>query len=376
MKILFFINVIPPQYGGGFLRVFKIASRFKCYGLLYKIMTYTKKNVYRDMMGITSQDCIFLQNKIISIFLLVFFLFKNRKNFDVLYIASTQWYTVMPTYICKFLGKKVVAGITLSMVDSPAVSVKGWVKSLYYKFKNSQFKKADYLFVNSPLLYKECVDCGFSEYKVRLINNPVDTDIFHPVGEQEKGLLKNELGIDNGIKTLLFVGSINYRKGADLLPEIFERLFRKTTQRINFIMCGQDGYPESQEIINGIKRVLNKNGSMFILKREAQDVHKYYKIADIFIFPTTNEGMPNVILEAMASGCMIICNNLHGITDYSLSKEFLVTDNNVDEYVDRIIDFESNKNFYKSLIDKNVEIIKHDFSIQKVDDSIKSILVQ
>ena len=376
MKILFFINVVPPQYGGGFLRVFKIASRFKCYGLLFKIITYTPKDVYREIMGIASHDCVFLRNKVFSTFTLIYYLIVNRKKFDVLYIASTQWYTVMPTFICKLLGKKVVAGITLSMVDSPAAPVDGWLKSLYYKVKNSQFRQADYLFVNSPLLYEECLGCGFSEKKVKLINNPVDTGVFHPVVEQEKKLLEKELGIDDTAETFLFVGSINRRKGADLFPEIFERLFKRFARKINFIICGQDGYPESQEIIDGIRNVFNENGSMFILKREVQDVHKYYKVADVFIFPTTNEGMPNVVLEAMASGCMIVCNTLPGITDYSLSKEFLVNDNDVDEYVDRIIDFEANKCSYKNLIAKNIEIIKQDFSIEKVDGTIKSILIQ
>jgi glycosyltransferase involved in cell wall biosynthesis len=47
------------------------------------------------------------------------------------------------------------------------------------------------------------------------------------------------------------------------------------------------------------------------------DVHNYFNIADIFVFPTIfNEGFPNVALEAMASGLPIIISKLPGIEEY------------------------------------------------------------
>lgn len=376
MKVLFFINYVPPQYGGGYLRVFKIASRFKRDGILYKIMTCTKKCVYNKFLNVTAEDCVFYKNKFCLFFLSIYFLVINRRKFDVLYVASSQWYTVVPVLVCKCLRKRVVVGITLSQVDSPAVYVKGLVKRLYYQYKNLQFHFADFLFVNSPLLYDECINCGFEAEKVKLINNPVDVEVFHPVSNEECQSLKNEIGIDNTYETYLFVGSINNRKGANLFPQIFSQLFKCSDKKINFIICGQDGYSESQLIIEEIEAVFRENGSRFFLRKEVSDVHKYYKAADIFIFPTTNEGMPNVVLEAMASGCMIICSNLRGITDYVLAKDFLIENNDIDFYVERILDYRKNRSKYQILIQNNISLIERDFSIRNVDDYIKSILFQ
>lgn len=373
MKILFFINAVPPQYGGGFLRVTKIAARFNEDNWLYKIITFTPYHLFKDFMGLTKDNMLFIKSKILSTITIPYSLIIHNKEFDVLYVASTHWFTVIPTLVCKLLGKKIVLGVTLSNVDSPAVNVKGVIKKTYYKFKNSQFKIADYIFVNSPLLVKECEVSGF-QGKVKLINNPVNINIFHPISEKERTNIREELGINNGNETFLFVGSINNRKGTNLFPLIFDSYIKKTNKCVNFIICGEKGYKESQTIIDNIKNILKKNKSVFLVKENVKDVHRYYQMADVFLFPTTNEGMPNVVLEAMASGCMIICNTLTGITDYSLKKEFLIINNNVEEYVNRMIDFNNNKNQYMKLIQENIQLIKDEFSISKVDQQIKDLL--
>lgn len=375
MKILFFINSIPPQYGGGYLRVFKIASRFKVYGTLFKIATFTPRSLYKDYLGISKYDIIFIPNKIMSFISFLYNIFRYRNEFDVFYVASTQWFTVLPVILCKILKKKIILGITLSGVDSPAVKKHG-PKKIYYLFKNWQFRFANFLFVNSPLLVEECCSCGYPKEMIKLINNPVDISIFHPINYQEKEKIKSNLCINNSNLTILFVGSVNKRKGADLLPEIFKQYFARVNKKINFIICGQDCYTESDEIISSLEQIFKKNNSTFIFKREVKDVHIFYKITDIFLFPTTNEGMPNVILEAMATGCMIICNTLPGITDYTLSENFLIHNNDINEYVDRIIDYEANKEYYNHLIHNNINIIKDNFSINKIDKQIKDIILK
>lgn len=377
MRILFLINVIPPDYGGGFLRVFRIANRFKNYGILYKVATFTNRNRYRsDGYNIKKNDIVFFKNRLLSgLILLPWFCICHRKRFDILYIASTQWFTVIPTMICKIRGIKIVLGVTLSMVDSPATRGSNILQRFVCSLKNSQFKFADYIFVNSPLLVNECKSCGYSDKIVKLINNPVDTSLYHPVENDEKRRLRRLEGIPENKFTILFVGSINKRKGCDLLPFIFKKLFQKRELSLTFVMCGQKGYPETPSIIDNLTSMFLENKSTFIVKEEVTDTAPYYQMADLFLFPTTNEGMPNVVLEAMACGCMILCNHISGITDYVLPSKCLIEDNRVDTYVKKIDELLTNSINVSHIKNENLKRIRRKFSVASVDDNIKKILL-
>ena len=375
MRILFLINSIPPDYGGGYLRVFRTASRFKQYGWFYKVATYTKSERYNEILDISNDDIFFLSHRFIRRFFeLSWKMIKHSSDYDVLYIASATRYTVLPALIAKMQHKTVVSSVTLSMVDSPALPPSNAFKVPYYWYKNIQFKIADYVFVNSPLLVEECVNCGLRREKVKLINNPVDIKKFHPVSENERCQLRKEHNLPKDNLTILFVGSINKRKGCDIFPVLFEQLFTQLLCKITFIMCGQKGYPETDDIITKLESLFNNYQNKFVVKEEVKDPSRYYQMADIFLFPTTNEGMPNVVLEAMSSGCMILSNTLPGITDYVLDDMFLVRDNNVNEYVKCIINYFNDKKKYEVYIMKNRKVVESSFSIDAVDCTIKKML--
>lgn len=354
----------------------KIAARFKKCGWLYRIGTFTNGTRYGgDFLGIKNEDINFYGNKLwASFFVIPYQMFKDSSKIDVFYVASTHWYTVIPSLVARIIKKKVVLGVTLSMTDSPASRPNKLLKKPYYWFKNIQFKFASFIFVNSPLLAEECKSCGYGDDVIKLINNPVDTSKYYPVSKEEKKRLRIQKALNPDSLTILFVGSFNKRKGCDILPAIFDGLFSKFNIRVNFVMCGQKGYPETEGILATIKNCFNGTGNQLLIEEEVRNTAPYYQMADLFLFPTTNEGMPNVILEAMSSGCMILCNTLLGITDFVLDDDFLVTENNITEYIAKIGAYYKNPNKYKKGIEANREVIEKKFSITSVDNSIKEVL--
>jgi len=48
---------------------------------------------------------------------------------------------------------------------------------------------------------------------------------------------------------------------------------------------------------------------------KTNEIERFHRAADIFVLPSLREGMPNALLEAMASGAACIASRLPGVTD-------------------------------------------------------------
>lgn len=69
-------------------------------------------------------------------------------------------------------------------------------------------------------------------------------------------------------------------------------------------------------------------------KRSKTELLFYYSNADLFILPSESEGMPNVVLEAMAMGLPIIMTPCGGSKELIQGNGFIVP---IDQFVDTMI---------------------------------------
>tara|TARA_A100001035_G_scaffold74576_1_gene57232 strand:- start:597 stop:1742 length:1146 start_codon:yes stop_codon:yes gene_type:complete len=370
-QILFYINNIPPDYGGGYLRAFKMAARFKDKNLLAGIITLTKKKQFiKTENTISIDDILFLKTKLFIIIELFVFLYSRRNSFDVIYVVSSHWHTFFAVLLCKILNKKVIIGITLSGVDSPAIRSSNIFINGYYRFKNLQFKLANKIVVNSPLVFDECIKEGFSKNKIEFIPNPVDIKKFSPcMSRQKRNNLREKIGIPLKNITILFVGSINARKGVDKFPFIFKQLLADNNNSYTLLLCGDLKKYESQKIIKSVEKIFekNKNNSKFYFLGRVDNVYEIMKASDLFLFPTTNEGLPNVVIEAMASGLPVVASKLKGITDYLLEDIALANRFENMEFVKKINNLISNSSLYNQQIARNRKFIEDNMSNCKID---------
>ena len=184
----------------------------------------------------------------------------------------------------------------------------------------SIWKNADNLIANSEGLKQRAL--GFDDKcDISIIENGVDSDFFVPNGEKS----------DSDIIKILFVSRLIEGKGLQyVIPSLYDiqrQVKAQTGKSIALIIVGDGPYRETLEELvakTGTKELVSFEG-----RKDKQKVREYYQKADIFILPSLSEGMPNVVLEAMASGLPIVMTPCEG------SKE-LATDNGIISSIDKI----------------------------------------
>jgi glycosyltransferase involved in cell wall biosynthesis len=142
-----------------------------------------------------------------------------------------------------------------------------------------------------------------------VIPNGVDTDRFRPPLPQERVHRRARYGISTEEFVLLYTGRMVKGKGIDLLlrslPDIAGAL--PVVPRLVLVGSG-----ELQE--DSIEAVVRQRAadprSRITWVQNTDDVTEFLYLADAFVFPSRQEGLPNSVLEALATGLPCILSDI------------------------------------------------------------------
>ncbi len=163
-------------------------------------------------------------------------------------------------------------------------------------------KSEKVIVINKPLI-EELSTLGVKRKKMVFIPNSVDSSFFS-LHKNPKTLEKHE--IPSNTIMVLYVGRLNYQKGLEYLVRAAENLDR----RFNIVIVGSGEGEYKRSLLNmarGIENIIF-TGPLF-----GDDLKEIYASSDIFVLPSLFEGMPTVLLEAMASGLPIIASDIPSI---------------------------------------------------------------
>jgi glycosyltransferase involved in cell wall biosynthesis len=148
-----------------------------------------------------------------------------------------------------------------------------------------------------------------SPERIHYIPNFIDPEIFHPARPGEKDRLKDRLGYSE--KTLvLYAGRLVARKGIGYLLEAWRDVSPEFPDS-RLLLLGDGPLRQSLEAASfrlGIAGTARFAGRV-------DNVPEYLRAADLFVLPSLQEGLPNALLEAMASGAPVVATRIGGVTD-------------------------------------------------------------
>ena len=157
---------------------------------------------------------------------------------------------------------------------------------------------------------------------VHVIANGVNVERFRPAADAtSKAALRRRLGLDPASTIVMSVGPIIPRKGTDSLVDAFCSLWRERPDA-RLVLVGPRHDLARAELADFRRRLAYRidtsgAGEHVIFTGAVDNVCDYLQAADIMVFASRREGMPNVVPEAMACGLPVVMTPFVG-----LSQEF------------------------------------------------------
>jgi glycosyltransferase involved in cell wall biosynthesis len=153
------------------------------------------------------------------------------------------------------------------------------------------------------------VSKGFDSKKITLIRNGINLDFFQP-GNSMKA--RKNLGLESDQLILLSIGRLNKNKNHALLINAFAEIVTSKSSMHLYII----GEGKEQDVLkNKIKELKLEQKITLLGLLDHKSISEWMKAANIFILPSRNEGTPNSLLEAMASGLPVIASKVGGIPE-------------------------------------------------------------
>ena len=161
-------------------------------------------------------------------------------------------------------------------------------------------------------------------------------------------------------KFLLHVGDVNYNKNISGMIKAFAKISQKYSDLYS-ILVG-NGFIEDSPQLSQLINIISQLGVGDKIKRlgyiELLDLVGVYNLAQVYLQLSFAEGFGIPVLEAMASGCLVISSNTSSLPELVGEASLLVNPKNEEEIAENIEIILTNKGEMQELREKGIKRAK------------------
>ena len=262
-------------------------------------------------------------------------------------------------------------------------TVHGWVEHspklfLYYAVDRWVLRRFDRVVAVSNDIFQACLDMGVRPERLRLIENAIEPADYRRHGSASRA--RGRIGAPSRLLTgrvvpegrliIGAVGRLSPEKGFDLLIEAVSRLCAAGLD-LELWIAGEG----AQEA--ALRQAIDKTAchDRIRLLGFCSDTVALFECFDIFCLPSLREGLPNVILEAMAMEVPILATRCGGIEaalrDGKDSR--LIPPGSVDALEQGLADLVRDQRARQRLAARALERVRSEFSFRRRMDKVIAV---
>ena len=190
-------------------------------------------------------------------------------------------------------------------------TVHGWVQQtrrtpLYYWIDRLCLPRYELVICVSPDLHERCLASGVPRSRCVLIENGVDTIEYSRRCDVREA--KKKLGMSPERFLIGAVGRLSAEKGFDILIRSVDQLLRRGLDLELAIVGEGDEKSRLQNLIAELGR-----SDRIRLLGYRSDMPAVYEAMDVYALSSLREGLPNVLLEAMAMEVPVVATRIAGV---------------------------------------------------------------
>jgi len=161
----------------------------------------------------------------------------------------------------------------------------------------------------SQALADKAVAMGVDPARVHVLYNGVEPNLFTPGPLSDA---RTKLALPQDERILLYVGNLKDTKGCLDLLEAFPRVLA-THPDANLLFVGSG--PAREALLQRAAALGCATRVRLVGAVEHFALGDWFRAADLLCLPSHNEGVPNVVLEAMACGTPVVATRVGGIPE-------------------------------------------------------------
>lgn len=209
-------------------------------------------------------------------------------------------------------------------------------------------------------------EVGLRRSKLVVIPNAVDVDRFASATPADL----TSFGIPSGSRVLISIGRLEHQKGIDVLIEAIPKI-DSLPGDVHFLIVGNG--PDAKRLQDQAAELGLNRCVHFANRRD--DVPQLLASSTALILPSRWEGMPNVVLEAMAAGKPVIASRVEGVDE--LVREGItgrtVSPENPESLAAQIGCLLENKSFVDTAGSHAQQLVKERFTTQEMISSYTNL---